>query len=308
MILMSNEQMRLDFHSAIKKAVMTKRPLIVVEGKDDLGIYYDLLNREENKFNIKPIEYFKGCGSGCNEIEKQVHEINKKYEKHHRAYGYFKGIVDSDAKPYRNEKVERSGILYLETYSFENSFVTNQSILETVKLITSVSNEQLDIKLSNKMIDLINTKVSEFYYITLEALKNAVVEEYDSLLGFSDGYERFLHDKVKKDALKEKYPELDEFAKEHNIYNKDIMDMKKFCKGKWHLHFFLKSLLHYLQDLHLACGNELKQCPLCEAGNDKSCLYKKNIDMTVAQLISVIKGKIENSNLEYVKQALHNLS
>lgn len=301
---MSRELMQVEFHDAVKTAVMTKRPLIVVEGKDDLSIYMDLINGNTNKYNIKPIEYFKNCHSGCAEIESKVDYLNTIYINNHKAYKYFKGIVDSDAKPYRNEKKERDGILYLDSYSFENSFVTNQSVLETIKLLTSVSSEQLDMTLSKKMIELINTKVSEFYYITLEALKNAVNEGYSSLLGFSDGYERFLYDEEKKKALKKKYSELDLFASEHNIINGDVLRMSNFCKGKWHLHFFLKSLLHFINELHLACGSDIIQCPLCEVGEHEKCLYKKNIDMNVAQLVSVIKSNIENSNLSYVREVI----
>jgi hypothetical protein len=261
---MNNQSMRIDFHDAVKSAVMTKRPLIVVEGKDDLSIYIDLINGNSSKYNIKPIEYFKNCNPGCSEIENKVTYLNSKYRDEHIAYKYFKGIVDSDAKPFRSEMNVRAGVLYLNTYSFENCFVTEKSIIETIKTLTSVSKEQLNLQLTTKIIDLINTKVEEFYYITLEALRNAVEEDYNSLLGFSDGYERFLYDANQKLLLEARYSDLDAFAQRHNISNGSILHMKKFCKGKWHLHFFLKSLLHFLRELHQACGQDITQCPLCE--------------------------------------------
>ncbi|PKH88648.1 hypothetical protein CXF79_04540 [Colwellia sp. Bg11-28] len=307
-MIMSREQMKVEFHNAVKTAVMTKRPLVVVEGKDDLSVYIDLINSNDNKFNVKPIEYFKECTSGCAEIENKVTFINEKYSNSHLVYKYFKGVVDSDAKAFRNEKNERPGILYLNSYSFENSFVTEKSIIETIKTLTSVSREQLNLDLTTKVIDLINTRVTEFYYITLEALRNAVEEDYDSLLGFSDGYERFIYDDSQKELLEAKYSDLDTFAQRHNITNGSILQMKDFCKGKWHLHFFLKSLLHFLKELHQACGQSITQCPLCEIGDTENCLYKKNTDMNVAQLISVIKNNIENSDLNYVKETLRNMA
>jgi hypothetical protein len=302
--LMSKENMRVEFHNAVKTAFMTKKPLVIVEGKDDLGIYINLINGKSSKYNVKPIEYFKGCDSGCSAIEKKITYINQKYEEGHSVYKYFKGIVDSDAKPFRNEIDERAGILYLNSYSFENSFVTDKSIIYIIQLLTSITHEESTRSLSDKMMELINTQLLEFYYITLEALKNAVVENYDSLLGFSDGYERFLYDKTKSDLLERKRKELDLFAHKYALSDKCIMDMKSYCKGKWHLSFFLKSILNFMSELHLACGNELVQCPLCEIGEKEKCLYKKKVDMNVGQLINTVKNDIENSDLEYVKVEL----
>jgi hypothetical protein len=304
---MSRESMKVEFHNAVKSAYMTRKPLIIVEGKDDLSIYDDLINNTSRKYNIKPIEYFKNCSSGCAEIESRVSYINQKYVDGHLVYKYFKGIVDSDVKPFRNEKDERSGILYLNSYSFENSFVTDKSIIHIIKLLTSITQKESTAALSNNIIDLINDQLNNFYYITLEALKNAVVTDYDSLLGFSDGYEMFLHDPTKASLLNEKHQELDLFAQQLSLSNNCVIQMKHFCKGKWHLHFFLKSILSFINGLHLACGQELVQCPLCEIGEQEKCLYKKKIDMNVGQLIHSVKNKIENSDLEYVKTEVSRL-
>jgi hypothetical protein len=304
---MSREAMQVEFHDAIKIAFMTKKPLIVVEGGDDLSIYRDLVSMRQNNYDIKPIEYFKNCNPGCAEIETQVDIINQKYPNHHHIYNFFKGIVDSDAKPFRGERNERSGIFYLNTYSFENSFITESSIIKTVKTLTKATNQELNDNLTDKLIQLINNDISDFYYITLEALKNAVVEDYDGLLGFSDGYERFFHDQTMKQLLQEKHEELDAFALEYYISNPCVFEMKTFCKGKWHLQFFLKSLLSFISDLHIACGDDLSQCPFCEVGEIDKCLYKKSTNMDVGQLISVIKSNIENADLEYINEGLRHM-
>ncbi len=301
---MSKSSMQLDLHDAIKKAYMTKVSLVVVEGKDDLSIYSDLLNKNNNKFNIKPIEYFKGCNPGCNEIEEKVSDINQIYNSSHRVYNYFRGVVDSDVKEFRGEKNERAGILYLNTYSFENSFITENTVLNSIKLLTSLTNEQLDEKLTEKVIQDINSGVQEFYYITLEALKNAVDENYNAIIGFSDGYERPMFDTDMKSELARRRSDLDNFALEKNINKPCILDMKKYCKGKWHLRYFLKNIISFIDNLHTLCGQELVECPLCESGDTSQCLYKKSVNMDVAQLISHVKSNIENADLEYVYNEL----
>ncbi|MDU0114016.1 hypothetical protein RT723_13605 [Psychrosphaera aquimarina] len=42
---MSPQDMRLELHKAVIKAVMTRRSLVVVEGKEDLKTYISLANK-----------------------------------------------------------------------------------------------------------------------------------------------------------------------------------------------------------------------------------------------------------------------
>jgi hypothetical protein len=305
---MSDNVMQLGFHDAIKQAVMTKKPLVVVEGRDDLSIYTELINDLTKKFNVKPIEYFKLCSSGCEEIEKKITLINQIYPNaNHQVYNYFKGIVDRDAKSFRNEINERAGILYLNSYSFENSFVTEESLFYVIKLLTSISQSEINKALVHKTLSIVNGDIQKFYYATLEALKNAVEPEYISLLGFSESYERVFHDTDFANALEAKYGELDLFAEEHGLEQMCILEMKTFCKGKWHLSFFLKSILRCIDQLYLSCGTDLVKCPLCQEGVSTQCLYKKKHDFQLGQLINVVKRTINNCDLGYVKNILFQL-
>ncbi|UKA28044.1 DUF4435 domain-containing protein [Photobacterium damselae] len=296
--------MQISLHSAVTNAVMTRKPLIIVEGKDDLSIYHDLLADKSKIFNIKPIEYFKSCSPGCKEIEDQVSLINNKYTNGHKVYNFFKGIVDRDAKPFRNELSEKEGIFYLNTYSFENSFVTENSIITTVKLLTSVSTEQLNEKLTNKVLELINQQFIDFYYICLEALKNAVIDDYKGLVGFSHGYERLLYDPKMKAKLEQRKIELDMFANKYDINYDCILNMKSYCKGKWHLKYFLTSVQKFISDLYAYCGSDLSICPYCEIGEHARCLYKPATTMNVEHIIKSIKNNIENAELSELREEL----
>ncbi|WP_221887353.1 hypothetical protein, partial [Vibrio cholerae] len=70
-----------------------------------------------------------------------------------------------------------------------------------VKLLTSASAKELDQKLTKKVLDLINQQFIDFYYICLEALRNSVEDNYQGLIGFSQGYDRLLYDQNIKDQL-----------------------------------------------------------------------------------------------------------
>jgi hypothetical protein len=298
---MSTENMKISLSSAITNAVMNKKPLVIVEGKDDLGIYCELINGIDEHFNIKPIEYFKDCSPGCKEIERKITEINSIYPTGHKAYSFFKGIVDRDTKYFRGELLARDGILYLDSYSFESEFVSESSIIDTVKLLTAASHEQLNIKLSQKLLDLINEQFTDFYYIALEALKNAVIDGYQGLVGFSDGYEQMLNAPNMKEALKNKRTDLDLFASSMNIAPNGIISMKSYCKGKWHLRYFLSSVQNLISGIHAYCGRDLSSCPYCEVGEHHKCLYKPAMKMNIEHVIKAVKNNLNNADLDYIK-------
>lgn len=306
--MMPIDSMRISFHDAIKNAYMTKVPLVIVEGRDDISVYMDLLKKGGRRFNVKPIQYFKHCSPGCKEIEDRVSEINERYGAEHQVYNSFKGIVDCDAKRFRGEELNKPGLLYLESYSFENSFVTENSILHSIKLLTSLTIEQLNKNLTDKVVELINGQFRDFYYISLEALRNAIEPDYDALVGFSDSYQELLFNPIKKAKMLEKHDELDAFAEQLGINCNSILNMGAFCKGKWHLQFLLKSILRFTEQLYLVCGTELVKCPLCEAGQPNSCLYKQAFKMDISHLTSAIKSNIENADLNYIQVALYKLA
>lgn len=305
---MAISDMQITVSKAINLAVMSKINLIIVEGKEDLGIYSDLLLEKSNDFNVKPIEYFKNCSSGCKEIETQVSKLHSQYPSGHKVYKFFKGIVDRDAKPFRGELCEKEGIYYLDTYSFESAFITNNSILSTVKLLTTLANEQLNNKLTDKILRMINQQFSEFYYICLEALKNAVEEDYQGLIGFKQSYDSILLNQQKRLALEAKKDELDEFATRFNITSDCILNMKSYCKGKWHLRYFLNSVKKFISELYNYCGSELTQCPYCEIKKNESCLYKTSISMNVDQIVMAIKKDINNADLSNLKSELFKMA
>ncbi|EJL6849083.1 DUF4435 domain-containing protein [Vibrio cholerae] len=296
--------MQITFQTAVKNAFMNKKSLIVVEGKDDIGIYSDLLFDKMDFFSIKPIEYFKNCSSGCKEIEDQIDLINEIYPEGHKIYNFFKGIVDRDAKPFRGDCCNKRGVLYLNTYSFENSFVTENSIIATVKLLTSASAKELDQKLTKKVLDLINQQFIDFYYICLEALRNSVEDNYQGLIGFSQGYDRLLYDQNIKDQLELRKSGLDNFAAMHGISSSCILNMKSYCKGKWHLRYFLASVQKFISDLYEFCGTDLSKCPYCEIGERDKCLYKPSTTMNVEHIIKSIKSNISNADLNTLRAEL----
>ncbi len=300
--------MKLSLHDAIINAVMVKEPLVVVEGKDDLPIYTKLAGTISGNINVKPIQYFKGCSSGCSEIERKIEEVNNIYSHEHKAYDYFLGVVDRDAKEFRGEIKNYDGIFYLDTYSFENSFVSKNTLLSMVENITSLTESELTGDLSESLLNEINSSLTDFYYVTLEALKNSVETNYEGLIGFSDAYETALKNPNIKIQLLNKREGLDIFANEKNLSCDCILNFSHFCKGKWHLKYFLTEIKKYAKNLHSLCGVHLEQCPYCKINDYSNCLYKVKSNIDVSHMITFMKSDLDNADFEAIKNKLTQLA
>ena len=305
---MNQQDMRLPFDKAVNMAFMQKRPLIVVEGKDDLPIYTDIANSIHNNFNVKPIQYYQECSSGCKQIEIKIELLNNKYPPDHKIFSYVLGIVDKDTKEFRNEIKTYNSLHYLNYYSFENHFVSKNSLLHILKHLTSVSSDLLNDNIAQKVINEINSSVYKFYYVTLEALKNAIEPNYNGLIGFSDGYESALNNIKIKKKLIEKYSELDIFAQKLKIQTLNIMEFGSFCKGKWHLSYFIREIQNIVKDISKHCGNEIDICPYCEINDLDNCLYKIKSKSDVNELIRIVKNNLENAELSCVISKITSLA
>jgi len=305
---MSIENMKLSLHDAIINAVMIKKPLVVVEGKDDLPIYTKLAKTISGNTNVKPIQYFKDCSSGCSEIERKVEEVNNIYSHEHKAYDYFLGVVDRDAKEFRGEIKNYDGIFYLDTYSFENSFVSKNTLLSIVENITTLTSNELTEDLSGILLEKINSSLTEFYYVTLEALKNAVERDYEGLIGFSDGYEKALKNPNIRSQLMQKREELDVFASNNNLSCCCILNFGHFCKGKWHLQYFLTRIKEYAKTLSSFCGENIEQCPYCKVQDYSNCLYKVKSNIDISHLIAFMKSDLNNANFGSIENKLIQLA
>jgi len=297
--------MKLSVEQAITKAVMINKPLIIIEGKDDLPIYSELIDNKNN-IEIKPIECFDNCSSGCKEIERVVNVINYKYPSKHNIYNYFKGIVDLDTKKYRSEEKKRDGILYLKTYSFENSFVNKKSLSHLIKILTNASEKDLNNNIYDIVIDEINKHIENFHYITIEALKNSVEHSYNGVIGFSSGYEKALLNNRDLNSILEKKQELDAFTKIKNIKPYSILDMHLYCKGKWHLRYFISEASKAIASLTQHCGIKIKKCIYCENEITSKCIYKKQSSMKADDIIKSIKSHVNNAELEYLTIEIEN--
>jgi hypothetical protein len=113
------------------------------------------------------------------------------------------------------------------------------------------------------------------YLFSLEALKNACVTGYDTLLRYDDSPNKLtgmdFHRNVLP-AVRAKTADLTTFADALNISSNDI---RLIAKGKWYLHWFAHHIYLKIKSLKEHCKNAvIPQCRSCRVGNYQDCLLK----------------------------------
>lgn len=144
--------------------------------------------------------------------------------------------------------------------------------------------------------------------MTLEALKNAVDTDYQGLIGFSDGYDAALKNSNVLSELKERQSDLDQFAENHSLFGNCIFSLGHFCKGKWHLQYFINEVKKCAQHLYESCGETFPRCLYCEIEKKDSCLYKVKFNTDTSHMTKFLKGDLSNANLDYLKHEFGRLS
>ena len=117
--------------------------------------------------------------------------------------------------------------------------------------------------------------IDTLYVLSLEALKNACVRDYDSLLGYDDSPNKIAAPDFLRTTLPQltvKRADLDVFATSLGV---SVQDIKLIANGKWYLHWFVNQAYPKIKQLKEACRNELiTQCRSCKVGNYNDCLFK----------------------------------
>jgi len=273
-----NTQLRYkSFGQIIARARMEKKPLIIVEGIDDVKIYESFGKKVGKKISVRAIETFPGYDEGCDHVKKFIEDAQDTINEAQENERFILGIIDRDASYYRGERYDYlKSILVLNFYSYESHFVTKNNVRYILERILNSA-----FGINEEIIEYVysgfQNVVEQLFYMSLEALKNACVREYQALVGYGMSYGQIRHMKeaILPQVL-EKKEHLDAFSVEKGITPEDF---KKVIKGKWLLESFLDSIHDKIQDLSNFCQKNQpvegqQRCQFCEAGVHEKCLWK----------------------------------
>jgi hypothetical protein len=300
----------------IANCVITKRPLLVVEGKDDIQFYDNIALEIDKSLIIRAVETINGYTEGADEVIDLTKDIQNELIEQNELQSLYLGVIDKDIREFRTNDIRSLEVIsnyinlfILEYYSFESHFI-NKSILKSVlKDLTNVNNQLLIDNFVLNLFNLITEKiVNELYYPALEALQNAIVSDYIGVLGYSNKYPEIINNPEIMRQINNKIYSLDLFAESLNI-NRSFDTLILFCKGKWILSSFTKFIKEEILNLTSKCkNNEVQQCQYCEIQDFHKCLYKPKFPIQNFDLNKNIMMNIKSANVDYIIQKISQLN
>lgn len=290
----------------INEVEMSEETIILVEGPDDIQLYDKFLKLAKKKADIRAIEnmgdYKPGCDGVLEIIKGLQNRITKENEK------YILGIIDKDIRDYREpEKFQEEilgykCLLILKYYSFESHFTNDFVLKSIISETTSVTESMITEDVINILNDNIRKYYEKLYFLSLEAVKNALEPAYKADVCFDDEPGNLFYNKAKALRIKEKESELYDYATKKNL---EIESIKFFAKGKWILHFYSRAILDTLNDLSKLCAkNEICQCQFCATSsknhNTKKCLWMPKKKYQVDDLELAALKYIDIQEVDYI--------
>ncbi|MGM2723215.1 hypothetical protein ACS2Q2_13680 [Bacillus cereus group sp. Bce009] len=298
------------FDQLIARARMQNKPLLVVEGTDDITVYEAFSKKAGISTLVRAVETFDGYSEGCVHVRNLISDAQSEINKSPENEKFILGIIDRDASYYRDEHNETLKCLFmLNAYSYESHFVTKE---HAEYVIQNMVNSAFGI--NDKIVDFIISDLEgiygELYYISLEALKHACIRDYQGLLGYSSTYGYI---KNKQDIINEilnKKDELDVFANEKNI---SIADYKTIIKGKWLLDAFVESIYDKITKLAVFCKNDdlvdgQIRCYFCENGIHEKCSWKVRKYYTKNSIYNLVIQYLNPLETQYITERFKQLS
>ncbi|MFK7904972.1 MAG: DUF4435 domain-containing protein [Chitinophagales bacterium] len=271
--------MKYDLFELLNVAITMNKSFLLVEGKDDKQIYARIAKKANKDFDIYLINSIEEYAEGCDSVIKALAKLQPKFLEREDNIQRVMGIIDRDSRSYRTlhpheiDYQSLKGLFVLKHYSIETYFATRTNLKKIIEKVTYLSSDMVTDEILNVVEMGFQKSKEELYFLSLEALKNACIEEYEAVLGYEN-------DSVKDYKQRQrlylqvigKIEELEVFAQEKNL---TIDNLKEVCKGKWFLHIFLKKCLEQIKTLSEMCRKgEIQQCKSCKVGIFTDCSYK----------------------------------
>ena len=301
---------------SVTAATMSKKPLIVVEGMDDICFYKKIDTKRRCRILSSEIikdslgEYYT---PGCEGVIKITKDVFAMSEGNSLCLKYFLGIIDADLRCYIDgQDIQLPNLFKLKYYSYESHFTSSSSIRRFIQYITNATSDNI----SDDIIDLLvlktNDIIHQVYIAALEVLKGRCDNTYHSLINYDTKPEKLFQKSKESDdilinTILKKEEELECFARYKNI---SFMDCKKVIKGKWYLYVFTKEMYKNISELSTMCQNgEIKQCDYCINGKKSNCVWKKKIELQRGQLANtMIEINIDfEPELQYIKEKIDSI-
>jgi len=280
-------------------AMIMNTPIVIVEGYDDVPIYERLSAAASIDCEVYASENILRNKAGCEGVIENVGDIRDAadgipIEK------YILGIIDRDARFYRNDIPADPAILILKYYSIESHFANSESIQYVIPKVTRATAKLMSEDLHCEINAEITSRLMFLYLVSLEALKNACEKNYEASFGYGHSIQSILKQKL-HESLEAKREDLIVFGGSLGLTS-SWEDLLRICKGKWLLEMFTDELYNYIKDLPGLCkAAKVSQCQFCAKGELSKCLYKNPVFFSADIMRNHFFHNLECGELTYIK-------
>ncbi|MCX8755555.1 DUF4435 domain-containing protein [Vibrio parahaemolyticus] len=288
----------LEIDELLNEAIMTETPILLVEGVDDIPVYESIFNLVGKNAEVYAAEVIKEGSDGCRGVIGCIESLREEIPDFD-IKPFLLGIMDRDARYYRGEIPQDEALLVLEAYSIESHFVTKEATRHVIKSMTRVTERLLTEEQKNNIHNKLKDSLQDLFYTSLEALKNACIEDYEAKFGYSANLHQIKNQNLNTFRVEEREA-LDQFAAEKGITN-SWEDLLKICKGKWLMHEFCSLLREEVNSLTTKCRHsEVSQCQFCMIEAFDKCLYKVISNLNTNMIQNTITKRVENGEVDYI--------
>lgn len=295
--------MVLEADEILNEAIISGTPILIVEGIDDIQVYEDISDHAGKQVEVYAVENIGNLSEGCRGVIDCIRTVRENAEELD-IEPYILGIIDRDARFYRNEIPSDDAILLLNWYSMESHFITMEATKLVIKTLTRASSNLLDDKLISTIHEEIKGNLINLFFISLEALKNSCEETYDAVLGYSDSLQEIRGRKLDKVINDNKKNDLIAFANLMKI-ECDWENLLRICKGKWLFSDYCQELKKKAHELKTLCETSLiAQCQFCINESYDKCLYKIQGNYQHTQIQDIITTNSRVGDFDYVRERI----
>ena len=279
---------------------MSNTPVVFVEGHDDIQFYSKVAQLARKEITVEAVENVEGYQAGCDWVIRCISDLQDLIAEKRDNVNFVLGIIDRDVRYYRDDVPDLTGLFILKNYSFESHFVTHYVLKQLISDVTYVHGSLISTQTLG-YVEL-GIRYEELYYVSLEALKNACVKDYYSLVSYEDNAGNIFNHHTKLSEVLSKKDELDQFACDWGITREHI---NLVAKGKWLLHIYCEGILKQIRTLSKSCSSGLiDTCNYCCVGSFEKCLWRTKINYQLGQLQRMILNYIDENEVGYIQERL----
>jgi hypothetical protein len=283
---------------------MSGQASVILEGITDIQIYHRVLSSLDREVVLRPVELIADFGEGCSEVVRLFDELEGAADLRSYVPTNVVGIRDKDVRDFRGEIPNNGNVVVLKYYSMESHFACGSVVTRCLVESTYAQQDDRLNQIADGAYNMFCNTNDALFLASIEALRGAIEDTYQSEFGYSDGFGR-LKDVGLVHNLEAKRQALVDFAESHGL-SASNSSMKRFVKGKVLLDGFCGYLKQFIRDLPGSCGGvDVPQCDYCIAGLNEKCCYKLKPGVTENSLKNAILGQLPVAEFDYLIQVLN---